>query len=229
MIDSLVPANKYNKNINTLSVLKRIAIDYPILIRDEVARKLAAVAEKLPGDLKLQVDSGYRAPSVQKILWETRFKQFKKENPTLKDEEVVKITETLVANPNNKKSSHTTGGAVDISLIREDKEINLSAPFTKYYEEPQLKSSKITKEAQEMRFLLNKLMTDQGFVANPKEYWHFSYGDKRWADYTKSPQIYFQMELDPKYLYPVSKRLFNKILRKFWQLGNNIFKFQTNY
>jgi D-alanyl-D-alanine dipeptidase len=229
MKDNLVPVNKYNNDIMSLSVFKRIAVDYPILVKDTVAKKLSNVANKLPKGITLQVDSGYRHPKVQKILWDTRYKQFEKKYPKLTKKEVEQKTEALVANPRKRISSHSTGGAVDISLVADGKELNLSAPLKKYYEEPQLRSKKITTKAQEMRLLLHKLMLEQGYAPNPAEYWHFSYGDKSWGNYYKKTPIYSKIELTSNYYYPRYKRIYYRIVRRFWKIINRLFNIHTNY
>ena len=183
---TLVRVNKYSDKIKELPITKRISVDYPLLCRDDVVKKLASIANKLPGNLFLQVDSAYRTKATEKFLWNLR-----------KD-----TLPWLAQNPQNGHSSHNTGGTVDVSLADEmGKEINLSEPFQKYYEEPQLISEKITPRAQELRILLNKVMVEEGFSPNPKEYWHFSSG-----------KIYEEIELPKNQYYPLYLRLFFRVL-----------------
>ena len=126
---------------------------------------------------------------------------------------------------------HTTGAAVDISLLDNDgKEINLSDPFLKYYDEPHLISTKITKEAQEKRLLLHKLMTEENFAPNKNEYWHFSYGDNDWAEYYKKKPIYEKSyELPKSYYYPKYKIILIKIYIKLWKITNHLLKIDRSY
>ena len=211
---ALVRVNKYSRKIKELSILKRVSVDYPLLCQDEVARKLATIANKLPEDMFLQIDSAYRTRKTQKILWQVR-----------KD-----AVPGLVHNPSDGESPHCTGGAIDISFIGSlNREINLSEPFPKFYNEPQFVSEKITPKAQKLRNLMNKIMCEEGFAPNPREYWHFSYGDKMWAEHTKSVPLYSETDLAKDMYYPILQRLFYKVLRKMWKAFNKVFSVQTNY
>jgi D-alanyl-D-alanine dipeptidase len=230
MQEPLVPANKYNKEIVFLKPFKQINPDYPILVRDTVAKKLAEVASKLPGNLFLQIDSGHRNFEVQKNLWQHRYNQFKSKNPNLSRDKVYKITRNLVFDPSNGIPPHTTGGAVDISCQSgEGDEINLSSPFKKYYEEPKLISKRITKKAQGLRIMMNRLMLNEGFAPNEREYWHFSYGDLAWAKYYKKKVIYGEIHAPKKLKHNIVIRYNNKLIRAFWRIINNLFKIETNY
>jgi D-alanyl-D-alanine dipeptidase len=214
----LVRVNKYSRQIKELPVYKRIAVEYPLLVRDVVAKKLADVVENLPKGLHLQVDSAYRTRQTQTKIWYSRQIQL---GDGAKD---------LVFDPKLGVPPHTTGGAVDVSLLDENgDEIDLSEPFSKFYNEPKLRSDKITKNAQKHRNLLNSLMIKEGFAPNPSEYWHFSYGDEYWAEYTGKDALYQELELLSDKYYRKSRHICYKIIRKFWKLHNRIFRIQTNY
>lgn len=219
MSNQLVKVNKYSKKIKLLSVYSRIETNISILVRPMVAKMLANVAEQLPNNLQLQVDGGYRTPNTQRILWNNRTKELG-----------VNKAKDLVANPGSETSGHLVGGAVDVSLLDlNGKEINLSEPFKKYYDEQKLYSKKITKRAQKLRLILYKAMLSAGFAPHDNEYWHFSYGDKRWADFYNKKVIYKIIKNPNKYYYPLFTRIFIKISRKTHQVINKTFKIKTNY
>lgn len=212
--NDLVRVNKYSNKIRELSILRRITIDYPLFCRDEVAKLLARVADSLPDNLFLQVDSAYRDKSIEQILFDSRNK----------------IMPGLVQNPKDSHSSHYTGGTVDVSLVdNTGAEINLSAPLPKYYQEPQLVSDKISKESQRLRNILNNSMVSVGFAPNSKEYWHYSYGTKSWSLYTKKEPFYDNIDIDKSLFYPIYKRIIIRVLRRLWKLYIRIFKVIVNY
>jgi len=230
MEEVLVLANKYAENIKILGIQKRITIDYPILVRNSVAEKLARVANKLPKEYMLQIDSGLRDIKTQKALWDNRYKEFKKKNPSLPEQQIYKMTSSIVGDPDKTTSTHVTGGAVDIALTNaKGTEINLSEPFQKYYEEPQLKSEKISQQAQKLRMLLNKLMLEEEFAPNPNEYWHFSYGDRNWAKYYNKQTLYESIEVPEKYKYLFLKKIIIRVQRKIRQGLIALFNIKTNY
>ena len=102
MSRALVRVNKYSKLIKELPPHKRIAVDYPLLVRDEVARKVAKVAEQLPKKYQLQIDSAYRDRDVQKMIYAKK--------------------PQITYNPDNGIPPHSTGGAVDVLLLNADGE-----------------------------------------------------------------------------------------------------------
>lgn len=221
MNEKLVKLDKLSEKIKELPFYKRIETNMPILVRAKVATMLKNAVLLLPDEISLQIDGGYRSPKVQEILWNNRVKELG----------LIKAT-SLVSNPYVNKSipGHTTGGAVDISLLDKNmKEINLSAPFTKYYDEQELYSKKITKEAQKLRLLLYKAMLSAGFAPCDNEYWHFSYGDEKWAKYYNKKPIYNQIKNPEKYYYPFILRYYYKVMRRLYKLINKIFKLKTNY
>lgn len=221
MNENLVRVDKLSDKIKELPFYKRIETNTPILVRPKVAMMLKNASLLLPKEMFIQVDGGYRSPKVQEILWNNRVKELG----------IIKAT-SLVSNPYDSKSvpGHTTGGAIDVSLLDKDlKEINLSAPFTKYYDEQELYSKKITKEAQKLRLLLYKAMLSAGFAPCDNEYWHFSYGDIRWAKYYNKKPIYNQIKNPEEYYYPFFMRYFYKIVRRIYKILNNLFRLKTNY
>lgn len=221
MKTNLVRVSKYSNKIFELPPWKRIAADYPLLSRDIVAAKLAKVAERLPPSLSLQIDSAYRDINIQKIIWKLR-------TDPRKDDYLK--TKSIVTDPSIGVSSHTTGGAVDVSLLdRNGKEINLSSPYKKYYDEPQLYSKKISKRAQKLRLLIYKLMLGEKFAPNPKEYWHFSYGGTSWAKYYHTKKIFDEIPLDRRIYYNLFVRIIFRITRYYCRLARFLTGKQTNY
>ena len=45
----------------------------------------------------------------------------------------------------------------------------------------QTNSTKISKDAQKYRLIMNRALQEVGFINYPTEYWHWSYGDRYWA------------------------------------------------
>lgn len=201
-----------NPKIKELDPIHRIEINHPILVRETVAKKLDQAASNLPEHLSLQIDSGYRSRESQQKLFQARVKQFGSK----------KKAEKLVFNPYKGVPPHTTGGAIDVSLLDQNgTEINLSDPLIKFYEEPQLYSEKISADAQAMRLMLHDLMLKQKFAPHPDEYWHFSYGEQLWAEHYKTEVIYDEIDADTVESYPYYfilliklRKIVSKVIRK---------------
>jgi D-alanyl-D-alanine dipeptidase len=82
-------------------------------------------------------------------------------------------------------AGHPTGGAVDIVLIQDGKELDMG---TKFNDEPVAPENLtytdcpfIAPEQRVNRQMLSQAMESVGFVNYPAEWWHFSYGDPYWG------------------------------------------------
>ena len=88
---------------------------------------------------------------------------------------------------------HTTGGAVDLTLIDTNgKPLNMGTDFddfsekanTDYYERH------FNQEITKNRRLLYNAMINEGFTNIPSEWWHYDYGDSYWGFYKGEPPFY---------------------------------------
>jgi len=82
---------------------------------------------------------------------------------------------------------HSTGAAVDITLIDDTGQIvDMGSPIDELSERsfPDYYANSQQWEAQEYhahRQLLHDVLLKAGFQRNPREWWHFSFGDQMWA------------------------------------------------
>ncbi len=149
--------------------------------RETVARMLVSAQGTLPNGMRFKIIDSYRPMSAQRQIWQQYFDDFKRQHSDWDDEEVAKETDRWVANP-RVVPPHTTGGALDLTVADEhDNELDMGTPVNSADEKSYMLSEKVTGKAKENRNMLIKVMTDAGFVGNPREWWHWSYGDRRWA------------------------------------------------
>ena len=167
-------------------------------IRRTVYEKLKAAQALLPQGLKLCLYEGYRSYALQKKLFDHRFKEIQKANPTLSHEALFIETTKFVSPVVNLDGSpnvpaHNTGGAVDVYLINHQGEaIEMGASLSDLStdlngERSKTNSTTISSAAQHYRKIMGKALTAVGFVNYPTEFWHWSYGDRYWAFHTQQP------------------------------------------
>ncbi len=175
----------------------------------------AEVEALFDGKVELYVNEGYRDLKVQQQLYEDTFPQLiRKQYPQFSQEEVLARRDRLIAEPPrpDSPSPHATGAAVDVRLrysqpdtsfvpnsdvLLADRRADTSeAIYPDYYEH----QSKLTKQGQTLRrnrrvfywIMRGALIEDDsGFVVNPHEWWHWSYGDQLWAQLTNAPEAFF--------------------------------------
>ena len=170
-------------------------------IRKTVYEKLCLAQKELPNDWKFRVYEGLRSLNVQKILFDSLYNSLKLKKTDLSEEDLFKQTSLLVApvrflNGTTNIPPHSTGGAIDIEVI--DKSGNLidfgMAIKDWNIVDPDIcdtYSLKISEEATRNRQILLDIMCTQEFVNYPREWWHFSYGDRLWAYFkNKKEAIY---------------------------------------
>lgn len=165
-----------------------------VLVRQSVAEKLRKVQKKLSAkDSKFQllVVEGYRTPSYQESYYLKQLLLQHGKNPKLKFEKLLEQTHQFVALPS--VAGHPTGGAIDLTIASEGKEIDMGGRIADFSNEDLLPThSRLTSSAQaEHRLLLHDLMKEEGFAPFYGEWWHFSYGDREWAVFYGLPDAIY--------------------------------------
>lgn len=191
--EPLVNVKKYNPDI-TISVDDKeiIYASDQIYVRDEVAKKLARINDKLVDGMRLKIACGFRHPETQKQLFEKEKAEIIRNNPGISDERANELTHVLIAVPD--VAGHIVGGAVDITIVdKNGNELDMGtaiADFEKAYKIATYASG-LNEEQRKNRDLLHDLMTSENFAPFYGEWWHFSYGDREWAAfYGKDTAIY---------------------------------------
>ena len=165
-------------------------------LRNEVFEKLIKAHEKLPEGYKFVIFDGWRPIKVQKRLYKMIKEKLTKNYPSKNKEKIKKMATNYVALPSSKKESpspHTTGGAVDLSIVnKKGKLLNMGTEFDtankksniNFYEKKYENNTKLLKEENTIlknRRLLYNVMISVGFTNFPKEWWHYDYGNQNWA------------------------------------------------
>lgn len=131
------------------------------------AEAVARASQKLRAmGYSLIIHDGYRPWYVTRIFWDaTPDKQ-----------------KIFVADP-AEGSKHNRGCAVDLSLydLKTGAEVVMPSGYDEMTERAYADYAGGTEEERERRSLLRSAMTEQGFLVNPTEWWHFDYKD--WRQY----------------------------------------------
>lgn len=94
------------------------------------------------------------------------------------------------ANPTHDPTTpppHSTGGAVDLYIVKPDGamlDMGTAVDCDKKKSASHFFAEAVTARAvrlHENRMLIRVVMEEAGFKQNPNEWWHFDYGDQRWA------------------------------------------------
>lgn len=176
------------------------AIDKCYLKKD-VYERLKIASSYLPDEYTLVILDAYRPFELQKELFDKYFKIIEKKFHLENYNEIDKnnFINKFVSIPNkNNPPAHTTGGAVDVTLLYNGYYLDLGCKFdefcnrtyTNYYKDyKDLESISIHKN----RIILYNSMIKAGFTNLDSEYWHYDYGNKNWADITGENVLFNEM------------------------------------
>ncbi|MFM5981740.1 MAG: M15 family metallopeptidase [Sphaerospermopsis kisseleviana] len=145
----------------------------------------------------IQIFDAYRPVAVQQFMVDYSFAQavqarelIESDLSTQQREEIWQQVYEIWAVPSldmNTPPPHSTGAAVDITLVDENGEVvNMGSPIDEMSERshPDYYAHSDAHRHQEYhrhRELLLNVMLKAGFQRNPREWWHFSFGDQMWA------------------------------------------------
>ena len=153
-------------------------------VRKSVAEKLAQAADSLPDGIEIVIIEGFRPMAQQRFMYDEIRKEFAKRHPEWSKATLHRITNTMSAPPEDPcPPPHTTGGAVDLSLMKMPARdwLDMTSPFEMDETSAPGDTPGLSEEAQNNRRLLFEALEKTGLTNYLGEWWHWSYGDSGWA------------------------------------------------
>ena len=153
-------------------------------VRKRVAEMLAEAADSLPDGIDMVIIEGFRPMHQQQFMYEEIKKEFAEKHPDWNKSTLIRMTNTMSAPPDDPcPLPHTTGGAVDLSLMRMPSRewLDMTSPFEMDETSAPGDTKGLTDEAQANRQLLSEALEKTGLTPYLGEWWHWSYGDSGWA------------------------------------------------
>ena len=163
-----------------------------VYLRKSVYEKIKKAEQSLPKGIYFKIYSAFRAQEEQIELWNRNYQKIKSNNPTLSEEELVQKTRAVCADPRNGFGGHQTGGAVDITLCdTQGNDFDMGTAYLETSSKISTNAKGLTEEQKKNRILLKKVMEKAGFQNYPHEWWHYCYGDRMWAAYSKQKECFY--------------------------------------
>ncbi|TGA97480.1 hypothetical protein E4665_11560 [Sporolactobacillus shoreae] len=169
-----------------------------LFLREGVAEKIIRLAESLSGQLSLVLIDGWRSYETQRYLYDRAVACFHKLGHT--EQQIKEEMPGFVAFPSRDPACpapHYSGSAIDLTLAKGQGWLEMGTDFDdftdkaglNYYEGKEGLSGSALR-ARNNRRKLRRLMESAGFVPNPTEWWHYSYGDRTWAGANHTVPLY---------------------------------------
>lgn len=192
-----------------------------IAVRKTVCKMLLEAEKLLPEGYCFKIYDAYRPIAVQQALWNYFRQQKVKENPSLSDAEIDKLTAFCVSFPSYnilEPSLHNTGGAIDLTIVDSNgNELDMGCEFDEFTDkawtnhfEQDCYNGERNETVRNNRRMLYNVMKEVGFTNLPSEWWHYDYGDDKWAQLNHTTPIYVGI-LDAKLRNSVPYPNMNKV------------------
>lgn len=150
-------------------------------LRVSVVKRLTVAQKLLPKGIVFKIKEGFRPMAVQKKVFNEHMTYLRKKWPG-KSKTFLKAKAVEYVAPLDIVPPHTTGGAVDLTLMTiNGKELDMGQRINDSGSAGLTNAKNISAKAKKNHKILIKAMTKVGFVNYPFEWWHWSYGDRYWA------------------------------------------------
>ncbi|MCM0592932.1 MAG: M15 family metallopeptidase [Gloeotrichia echinulata IR180] len=183
---------------------EKLGADYgghsPYYLRQSVIENLIQAQNYLQLECPnwhIQIFDAYRPVAVQQFMVDYSFAEALQQRGLTEEElspnqrqEVWEAVYQIWAVPSLDEKTpppHSTGAAVDVTLVDDLGQIvNMGSPIDEMSQRslPDYYGNSEHPQAQQYhayRQLLNDVMLKAGFQRNPREWWHFCFGDQMWA------------------------------------------------
>jgi D-alanyl-D-alanine dipeptidase len=164
-----------------------------MLLRQGVVDRLLAAQAKLKG-YKFKIYDGYRPRSVQRTVYQKFFDELQQKHPDWTEEQLDAEAGMYVTYPRepHRIPHHSTGGAVDLTLVDESsgRELDMGTGFDHFGPEAwqhYFEQNSINEGARKNQEMLRNALLGEDFNPFPYEWWHFDYGDQLWAASRQKP------------------------------------------
>ena len=160
-------------------------------IRRVVRDKVVACSQALPDGLCLMIFEAFRPRARQWELWNPVFASIRDTNPDWSEAQVYTEATRWVSPPDGFGSGHQAGAAIDVKLARADRsELDFGGPM-KGLSGNAPTDWPVSPEIRKNRDTLVAALQAVGMINYPDEWWHFSYGDRLWAEVTNQTEAFF--------------------------------------
>ncbi|MGL4757937.1 MAG: M15 family metallopeptidase [Patescibacteria group bacterium] len=179
-------------------LMRQYILDNPnfgVELRESVAQRIIDVSNQLPDNYQMVLKIGYRPVSVQYQLFDEVYKYFHSINPDSDENELKKQTLEFVTHPDINTPPHSTGAAIDLTLfdLSTNSYIDMGSPINSPDDQSWTYNfHNLTEHQIQNRNFLTQFMLKAGFCNLASEWWHYSYGDSRWAVFYNSDSHYGQ-------------------------------------
>jgi D-alanyl-D-alanine dipeptidase len=158
--------------------------------------------------LRLKIFDGWRPRDVQDKVYVTCLNGLRENHPDWTKDQLKQAAKMYVVNGHdpNLIPPHVTGGAVDLTLINDStqEELGMGSRYCEWTDRQlvcDLKEGPDAEPCANLRQLVIAMLSE-GFVQDPDQWWHFDYGNQKWAKATNNPiAIYGELDNSMNFMH----------------------------
>lgn len=171
-----------------------------LYLREGMIPRIAKVVQKLladtDGQVTLKITDAFRPLRIQRKYFKEISEQVALKEGLTGRALWERVTQ-FIADP-DLCPPHSTGGAVDCTLVRisDGQELDMGTSVDAINDLANTWTDGISEEAKKNRALLYNAMNEAGMVNLATEWWHYSYGDQYWAAYNQLPHALYGSQED---------------------------------
>lgn len=160
-------------------------------IRPSINTRLMTAANTLPEGLCLMIYEAFRSRARQLELWKPVFAEIADRHPDWTPAQHYTEASRWVSPPDGFGSGHQAGAAIDVTLAtRARMPLNMGTKMQAFTPLTPT-ASDVPAAVRKNRDLLVETLHAQRLINYPDEWWHFSYGDRLWAEVTGQKRAFF--------------------------------------
>lgn len=156
--------------------------------RRTIAEKLLVLQQTMLQEYQFKIWDPWRSRQVQANIYNKFWQELRVQHPEWDDDKLKYEVGIFVTSPETpgRIPPHATGGAIDLTLVDKTtgKELNMGTAFDHFGPEANRDYFEVAgrdEVVRNNRHILHQAMTKAGFSTDPDEWWHFDYGNQKWA------------------------------------------------
>jgi zinc D-Ala-D-Ala dipeptidase len=203
LIDENFEYETNNEKLVSLHTIKTIYIDetrkqianksdYFCFVRESLYERIEKASNLISKKYSYLIKEAYRPILTQENAYNWICNKIRNENNQLSENQIIQKASLFVAPV--KVAGHPTGGAIDLTLIEDGKEVFMG---TEYNENPNntntntfFHSNNIEDRIMELRQIMAEPLIRNDLLNYEPEWWHWSFGDPYWAYINKKKVKY---------------------------------------
>ncbi len=152
-----------------------------------IADKLTALQRTVLTNYQFKIWDPWRSRETQYALYELCLQELQTKNPAWDAARVRQEASKFVSDPDraDRVLQHSTGGSIDLTLVARatGQALNMGTGFDHFGAEAAPGYfDDVDSVVRDNRRLLRDAMLGAGFTQDPDEWWHFDYGNQKWAE-----------------------------------------------